>query len=254
MENVLEVRPDLLVHPLAPMAVPWIKTSTDNQHHCADREHARGNTGKGVAVAIVDCSQNDQLNGPGKPHRTYYIDGDKTNTSGPGIGGSRLLANKAFGSYPANWLDPHGTGVFSIAAGGSWGTSLADHGHAYGAHAVGYGLADRSDCATTLAIEAAAWQAVAKDAAAYKIVAANMSYSSNPDPTDISQQAIDACALHANVLPVTAAGNLNHTTRFSSSTANGLAVAACFVALTTHWMVDLAKELPLFGVGGPRDC
>jgi serine protease AprX len=240
--DVLDVRPDLETYPLTPVAVPFIKTATDNSHHRADSEQARGNTGRGWTVAVVDTSQDDLANGPNKPHQTYHINGDKTNTSGPGIGGTRLLYNKAYGAQPPNNNHPHGTGVAGIAAGAQWANASGDHGHAFDANIGGYSICNTAgSCGSSFAIEAAGWQAVAADAVANKIVSGNMSYGSSPDPTDVSQMAIDACALNADVLPVTAAGNSAGSTAGSSSTANGLAVGAC----------DNSKAVAPFSSRGP---
>ena len=246
LANVLEVQPDLECFPLIAGAVPYIKikTATDSAHHNADAEHLRGNTGKGFGVAIVDTSQADNTNGVNKPHRTYYIKGNKNNKSGKGIDGSRLVTNQRFGAQAANNSHRHGTGVASIAAGANWGTSGADNGHAFDADIAGYSICNRSgSCGTTLSIEASAWQAVARDKVKYNIVAGNMSYGSSPNPTNVSQMAIDSAAL-AGVLPVTAAGNSGSRTTGSSSTANGLAVGA---SNNSKVMASFSSRGPLSG-------
>ncbi|MFQ5505433.1 MAG: S8 family serine peptidase [Planctomycetota bacterium] len=241
MPNVLFVNPDLPVKQLSPAL---IKTSTDSSHHNADAEFARGNRGKGLAVAIVDTGQADNTNGLGKPHQTYYPLGNKT-LNGGGIGGSRLLGNFKMAAQPPNNTHLHGTGVASIAAGGKWGTLGADHGHAPEAGIVGYSICQRAvSCSSTLSIEAAAWQKVAADKVRYNIVAGNMSYGSSPNPLSVTQQAIDAVALNADVLPVTAAGNSGSSTSGSSSTANGLAVGATSASKV---MASFSSRGPLSG-------
>jgi hypothetical protein len=72
-----------------------------------------------------------------------------------------------------------------------------------------------------------------------------MSYSSTSNPLDVSQQAIDACALNGDVLPVTAAGNSSSSTAGSSSSANGIAVAACNA--TTKTMASFSSRGPMSG-------
>lgn len=227
MGGVLRVSPDLETYPLTPVAVPFIKVATDASHHNSDAENRRGNKGKGLGIAIVDTSQADNTNGNGKPHRTYYFNGDKTNKTGKGIDGSRLLANKQIGSQAANNSHPHGTGVASISAGADWGTAQADDGHAPESDLIGYSICNSAgSCGSSLATEGKAWEEVAKDKVRYNIISGNMSYGSSPNPLDVSQMAIDACASVADVLPVTAAGNSGSSTAGSSSTANGLAVGA----------------------------
>ena len=244
MGNVLFARPDLPAEPLSPGMLPFIKTATDRNHHNADAEFARGNTGKGLGVAIIDTSQADFTNGPNKPHRTYFPLGNKL-LNGGGIGGSRLLGNFKIGAQAANHRHPHGTGVASIAAGGKWGTSGADHGHAPEAGIIGYSICNNSrTCSTSLSTEAAAWQRVAADKVRFGIVSGNMSYGSSPDPTNVAQRAIDAVAINADVLPVTAAGNSGSRTTGSSSTANGLAVAATNAAKT---VASFSSRGPLSG-------
>ncbi|MFQ5506766.1 MAG: S8 family serine peptidase, partial [Planctomycetota bacterium] len=245
MGNVAKVEKDVATYPLVPRALPFIKVSTDANHHNADAEFTLGNKATGLGVAIVDTSQADNTNGVGKPHQTYYRGGNKTVKTGKGIDGSRLLGNFQLAAQPANNSHPHGTGVASIAAGGKWNTAQADHGHAADADIIGYSICQFSgSCSSTLAIEAAGWQRVAADKVKYNIVCGNMSYGSSPDPTSIVQKAIDAVAADANVLPVTAAGNSGSSTRGSSSTANGIAVGATSVSKT---MASFSSRGPLSG-------
>lgn len=244
MANVLHVRPDLPTYPLG--AAAPIRVATNSSHHNADAEQAVGNRATGYGIAIVDTSQDDSNHGTNLPHMLYYRNADRNNHSGSGMDGSRLLANVAVASQPANNSHPHGTGVASIAAGAGWNTAGADAGHASDANIVGYSICEFSgSCGSSLAIEAAGWQRVAADKVLHNIVAANMSYSSSPDPVDVSQQAIDACALNADVLPVCAAANNGSSTANSSSTANGIAVAA--VTPVTKTVAGFSSRGPLSG-------
>jgi len=85
----------------------------------------------------------------------------------------------------------------------------------------------------------------AADKVLYNLVAANMSYGSSPSLTDVSQQAIDAAAVNADILPVCAAGNGGSSTTGSSATSNGLAVAN--VAANTKVVASSSSRGPLSG-------
>jgi len=246
LPNVLFVEPDLPTYPLGVETAPFIRTSTNGNHHNADAEQALGNKGSNVTVAIVDTSADTSLHGVNMPHMVFYRNADRNNHTGGGLDGSRLRGAFALGSQPANNNHPHGTGVSGIAAGAGWSTAGADAGHASDAGIVMYSICEfAGSCSSTLAIEAAGWQRVAADAATYGTVAGNMSYGSSPTPTDVSQQAIDACALNANVLAVTAAGNNGSNTSGSSSTANGLTVAA--IEPNTKIVASFSCRGPLSG-------
>jgi subtilisin family serine protease len=242
MPNVLYVHADLPTYPATVDAVPFIRTATNSSHHNADAEHTRGNRGTGFGVAIVDTSADTSLHGANMPHMVFYRNADRNNHTGGGLDGSRLLGAFALAAQPANNSHPHGTGVSGIAAGAGWSTATADAGHASDAPIVMYSICNSAgSCGSTLAIEAAAWQRVAADAVMFGLVTGNMSYGSSPNPLDVSQQAIDACALNANVLPITSGGNGGTSTAGSSSTANGIAVAA----------VSNAKVVAGFSSRGP---
>jgi subtilisin family serine protease len=222
--NVLHVRPDLQTR-------TSILTATDANNHNADAVQAAGITATGYGVGIVDTGQDSSMNGGSRPHRTYFRGGNVADQTAGGIGGSRLLANVQLGAQSADDLNGHGTGVAGIAAGEVWATPQADRGHANDAFVIGYSICQITPgCNSTLAIEALGWQQAAADKVKFNIVSVNMSYSSSPDPTDISQQAIDAAALNADILAVACAFNSGpavSSTTASSATSNGLAVAAC---------------------------
>ncbi|MFO1052805.1 MAG: S8 family serine peptidase [Planctomycetota bacterium] len=247
LPNVLEVQPDLPTYPLIANAAPVIRVATDANHHNADAEQALGNKGTSVGVAIVDTSADSSLHGVNLPHMVYYRNADRNNHTGPGMDGSRLMGAFQMGSQPANNNHPHGTGVAGIAAGAGWNTVGADQGHSSDARVIVYSICNvAGSCSSSFAVEAAGWQQVAADAALYGTVTANMSYGSSPSPTDVSQQAIDACALNAGVLPVCAAGNSGPgNTSGSSSTANGLAVAA--IDPTNKTVASFSSTGPLSG-------
>ena len=245
LPNVWQVRPDLIAQPLGTVAVPRIRVSTDANHHNADLEQAAGNKATGIGVAILDSGQNENLHGSFLPHRMYYRNGDRNNHTATGVDGSRLVANVLMGSQPPDNGEAHGIGVAGIAAGEIWSTAGADRGHASDADIAGYSMCVfLPGCATYLSVEASSWQRVANDKVRFNIAAANMSYASAPDPLDVSQQALDACVLTADVVACTAAGNSGpgaSSTTSSSPSINGLAVAA----------TDAGKAIAQFSSRGP---
>ncbi len=244
LPNVLHVRPDLPTYPLAPVPV---KTATNSSNHNADAVQVMGYAGTGYSLAVVDTGQDSNMAGSGKPHVQYYRNANKSDLSGGGLGGSLLYANKAVpGTIGADDTHGHGTGVTSITGASGWGNASGDKGHAHDAGKVGYSICVSSgSCSSSLSVEAQGWQMAAADRALYNIVAGNMSYGSSPNPIDVSQQAIDACALNADLLPVTSAGNSSSSTSGSSSTANGLAVAA--ITPNTKTVATFSSRGPLSG-------
>ena len=237
--RVAYIHPDQEVHPV-------ILTATNSKNHSADSVQAMGIKGKGVSVAIMDTGCDVNMNRTGRPHATFYVNGDIKNKTGGGIGGSRLLAAKALGKMPADDVHNHGTAVAGIAAGEKWNKkSNSDRGHAPLAGIVSYSIANNTSGSSDFTTISKAWQAIAADAVKYKIVAANNSYSGSPDPTNVSQMSLDAAALNAGVLPVCAAGNSSFSTRVSQSVANGLAVGA--TVKDTRVMASFSSRGPLSG-------
>ena len=201
----------------------------------------------GVCTAIMDTGQDAVSGATGKPHATYYINGDTNNTQGGGIGGSRLVANVAVGSLAAEDPHNHGTAVASEVAGAIWNTSgTADDGHAPLAQIAGYSISNSTSGGSSEAVMAAAWQKIAADKAKYGIMTANNSYSGvSCNTTDLIQKALDNAAWFADILVCTAAGNGAGSTIYSQSTANGLSVAAVNAT---------AKTMASFSCYGPLQC
>lgn len=238
LNNVAFVQPDERREPV-------IGVATNSNNHSADGLQNQGFVGAGVCVGVIDTGQDENMGGTGRPHQTYFIDGDEMNTSGSGIGGSRLVINRQIGLLTADDVNGHGTGVASICAGAGWSTPQADDGHAPMADVAGYSLSNDLGGFTTLAIEASAWQSMAADRVAFNIVSANMSYSASPDPLDVSSMAIDSAAYNADVMACCAAGNNGSSTDASPSCANGLAVAA--LNADVHTVASFSSRGPLSG-------
>lgn len=222
---------------------PVIRRSTSSLNHNADALHAQGFKGLGVAVGVVDTGHDENVGGTGRPHRTYFVNGDPANSSGGGIGGSRLLVNRQIGTQPADDVNGHGTGVDSIAAGADWGLgTVSDDGHAPMAGIAGYAVSNNTSGSSSIAVLASAWQALTADVSTFHIVAANMSYSSSNDALSADAQAMDSAALNGDVLYCVAAGNSGSTV-FSSPAVNGLAVAA--VMPDTHVVASFSSRGPM---------
>ncbi|MEZ5962513.1 MAG: S8 family serine peptidase [Planctomycetota bacterium] len=224
---------------------PSIRTATNANNHNSDAVNAAGNTGLGVAAAIMDTGQDENMGGTGRPHRMYFINGDPTNTGGGGIGGSRLVVNRLIGTVGPDDPHNHGTGVAGIVLSGGWLSAGADAGHAPRAQAAGYGISENTGGGSSFTTIANAWQAIAADKVQFNIVSANNSYSGTPDPLNASQQALDSAALNADIMVCVAAANNGASTAASQSCANGLAVAA--VNPNTHTVATFSSRGPLSG-------
>jgi len=224
---------------------PAIRTSTNANNHNADAMTAAGHVGLGVAAACMDTGQDENVGGAGRPHRHYFINGDPTNTSGGGLGGSRLVVNRLLGTVGPDDPNGHGTGVAGIIMSGGWLSAGADAGHAPRAQLAGYGISENSGGGSSFTTIATAWQTIAADRVQFNIVSANNSYSGTPDPLNASQQALDAAALNADILVCVAAANSGASTASSQSCANGLAVAA--LNPDTYTVATFSSRGPLSG-------
>lgn len=212
--------------------------STNLVNHNSDNLNARGFRGANVGIAILDTGQDTQMGTSGRNHRCYYPDGDLAKKS-------RLLLNRQIGLRPAEDRNGHGTAVAAVAAAGDWGTPKADHGHAPHANILGYAIEDLIFGGAYASTVTKAWQTVAADAVKYRIVAANNSYSGSPDPLQTTQQALDSCALNANVLICVGCGNHRASTQVSQAAVNGLAVGS--VRGDAHTMASSSSRGPIFG-------
>ncbi|MGE0143987.1 MAG: S8 family serine peptidase [Planctomycetota bacterium] len=229
-----------------------ILLSTDFQNHNSDGVNVRGIRGSGVAIAIVDSGLDVDMNGIGRPHRTFYPGGNPSNPGG-GIGGSRILANRQIGAQPAGDIIDHGTRVAGVAAGARWNNSVsADDGHAPEARFVGYSLPDLQNGATELSSMVQAWQTCAIDAAALGIRVAVISYDGTSDPLSPEQAAMDACAEVADIAICAMAGNDPSAQSFYQGATNIVSVGS--VQHDTHAMSAFSARGPLIspGLGGRR--
>ncbi len=239
--SVRFLHPDERCEPVA-----FIKDATNSKNHNADAMIPQGILGKGVCVAIMDTGCDINMNGSGRPHRSFYIGGNTSNKTGGGIGGSRMLKAVALGRMGADDVHGHGTGVAGIAAGEAWANTASDRGHAPLASLTSYSIANNSAGYSDFTTIAKAWQAIAADRVKYNIVAANNSYSGSYDPLNVSQQALDSVVKNADVLAVTAAGNTSSSTNTSQSNANGLSVGATN-NLGRKTMASFSSRGPLYG-------
>jgi hypothetical protein len=223
--------------------------ATNSANHNADAVHAAGFRGAGVTVAIIDEGLDLDMNGTGRPHATYFIDGDVNNRTGPGLSGSRLLGVTQVGAMPPDDIGGHGTGVSGVVAGEKWNAApSSDRGHAPRANVAGYSIADFPNGGASFSTIISAWQRLLADRARLNIVAANNSYGGSPDPTHLSQQALDAAALVGDILVAVAAGNDPTSTAGSQSCANGIVAGA--VEVNTRVVSPTSSRGPLSGDAG----
>ncbi len=228
---------------------PLIYRSTDSRNHNSDYANkVLGATGKGVAIAVLDTGIDVDHAGSGRPHAAFFEKGKLG--GGPGIKGTRILG--AFGMAHPNDVDDllgHGTCVASVAAAWKWNrSSLADNGHAPEAGIVSYKITFGPSGFSYTSTILKAFQQVAADATRFHIVAANYSFSGDPDPTEAVQQAMDSLCFNGNVLVCVAAGNSANSTANSPSCANGLATGASWIDLKK--VASFSSRGPLYGSGG----
>ncbi|MCC6672369.1 MAG: S8/S53 family peptidase [Planctomycetes bacterium] len=227
----------------------FIKTSTNANNHGTDSVQALGIRGEGAVLAVVDSGADVNMAGTGRPHATFFVDGNPGNTTGGGIAGSRLLANQQIGLMSADDLIAHGTAVASVAAGARWNQgALADDGHAPRARIVSYSVADDARGGTGYLTLTSAWQRVAADRLRYGISVAVCSYEGYVGLLWSDQDAIDSLARNADVLVVGMGGNEGATGQpalFSYSATNMLAVGA--TEADTRRVAGFSTRGPLLG-------
>lgn len=232
-------------------ARPGMMRATNQYNHDADRAHAAGHRGAGVAVAIMDSGADVDMNGSGRPHATYFRNGNPSNTSGSGIAGSRLVVCKQIGAWPTcDDASGHGTQVAAIAAGAAFGPAGVGDGHAPEAYIASYGIADQVTGAASGTTMVTAWQTITADVVQYNIVAANNSYQGYAlsDPLGGVQMALDSAVLIGDLLVTAIAGNNPAGAPWGQCCVNGLAVGA--VEPDSHYVVDYSGRGPQ--IASPR--
>lgn len=224
----------------------------DRFNHNADYGFSLGLDGESTSavIAIMDSGIDLDMAGVGRPHRAFYENGDPTNTTTGGIGGSRIVLTQQIGALPDDDAHGHGTRTAAIAAGAVWGTDDATDGHAPGARIANYSIADSIGAGggvfALFSTMTSAWQQMVTDAATHEIVVANNSFGGQQDPTTTVQQALDTAAWVADILICVSAGNSGHLPRTGQQSAvNGLAVAG--VTEDTHQVYDFSSRGPVVG-------
>lgn len=210
-----------------------IKTSTSNTHHASDVVNGWKNTGnslingQGLAIAILDTGADANHNGSGRPHASYYPGGNPKNTTGSGIGKSRLVsALGLWSSSDTEDLHFHGTATAGCAASGGWLHSAADAGPSLGANIVTMKLTRSTSGGTTTAILARGWQTCASLRVKHNIKVANASFGGSPSFTSTDQQALDSAAANADILITVSSGNSATQLGGTAAVYNGLSVGA----------------------------
>lgn len=202
-------------------------------------------TGSGLSVAVIDTGVDGSFQGTGVPNRAYFPGGNTANTTGGGIGGSRLKA--VFGTSGTGTEDENGHG--SHVSGSVGSDDSAYRGLAKGTWIVGIkivGSGSGSGSASSAAL-VSAWQTVAAQRVAHNIKVANNSFSGSPSLTDSIQMALDSTALSADVLCCCAAGNGGTNTTASQNVWNGLACGA--VNKNTLTVASFSARGPLSSFG-----
>lgn len=193
---------------------PVLATSTNASNHNSDAANVTRGLSSGqfvvgtdLSVAILDTGIDSSMANNGRPHRSFFKAGDPSNTSGAGIAGSRVLGRfLATGASGTGEDDNgHGSSCASCSAGATWPGN--DAGFAPDANIVSYKVSSASNGGASTAAIASGFQMTLANAALYKIVAANNSYSGSPSMTESAQQAADRCAYVGNINVCVPAGN-----------------------------------------------
>ncbi len=220
---VRRVWPDEVVYPAS--VVP-IRSSTNSKNHATDLVQARGVTGKGAVIAVLDTGVDASHGNDRRPHRCFFKGGDVRDTSGPGLGGSRLLVNRQAGKIAAENALTHGTLVAGVATAADWGTAAADNGHAPDALVASYSVVDDVTGAASYASILQGWQLVLVDVPVLKTQVVLFPFAGSPDPLHPTQVALDRAVTSADLVVVVAAGNGGASSRSSQAAVNGIPVGA----------------------------
>ena len=227
-----------------------LKTATDALNSNADHVHAAfAERGAGANLALLDSGV-DLDAGGGLPHPAF--------DNAPPQTGTRIL--QALGiAVPGDDedLNGHGSAVAGIALAIDWNSASgkSDDGFAPASGLASYKVTKGSLLSLQESDVVAAWQQVAADASALGLRVAVHSYSGDPDPTSLAQQALDQAALSADILVVTSAGNGGQSTvpgQDSQANASGLTVGAASADTgqpSPHQVLPFSTIGPLPGDG-----
>ena len=201
LPNVASVEPNYVWYPM-------LRDSTNASNHNSDAANLmRGLggalvNGRGITAAVLDTGIDANMGGTGRPHRSFFVNGDPNNKTGGGLSGSRVLlaASLGFGSEDDN---SHGTMV-SSCIGSAWGR---DSGFAPGAGIVSWKVSANRQGGSNSGIITGGWQRVMSNRARYNIKVANNSYSGSPRFTETTQRTLDSVARNGDVLICLPAGN-----------------------------------------------
>ncbi len=211
------ILPGLRVDGVSPEAAAALRRHPDVASVHPNRIHAPLNE---TAVAVLDSGADRDFAGTGLPHPAYFPGGDQTQTTGPGLDGSRLLAAYGTSGFGIEDQDGHGAHVS-----GSVGSAAAGYrGIAQGSSIVSIKVSHPPIANATSAALIAAWQLTVQTRPQHDIRVANNSYSGSPDLTDPTQVALDNAAYVGDLLVVCSAGNAGADTTASQNCWNGLAV------------------------------
>jgi hypothetical protein len=195
---------------------PEMGQAIDAQHHDAVGAHALDAgglklQGGGLPIAIIDSGIDADMGGLGRPHAAFFPEGDPTQPTGGGIGGSRILSmvdlELADGSADAEDTYGHGTRMASVLGGADFST-LPDIADGIAPEAVlrVWKISD-DGLAGGLASTAMMIKALNEVAADPDVRVANMSYGGSPTYSFAPNHALDNAVL-AGVFVAVAGGNL----------------------------------------------
>lgn len=210
----------------APGGFDLIREATDARNHNSDAANALGFRGQGVTIAVLDSGCDENMAVTGRPHATFFVNGDPNNRTGGGMGGSRLLVNRQMGAQSPDDIIAHGTAVTACAAGDVWLGPLRDPGQAPGAKIASYSMCDLSNGFASLSTMVSSWQRVVVDAASLGIKVANLSYEGSTPVDWPEQKAMDTAAHVADLAVAVMGGNGFASTHYSHGALNVLAVGS----------------------------
>ena len=226
------------VQRIVPAPAHTIDATSAKNHNMDAVQTTLGWTGRGVALALVDSGIDFLCTGNGNnPHPAFDAAGSSQATR------IRKATDLDTTRNRPDDVSGHGTSVASIAVGSKRRWSIAfggkpDDGFAPDADVLSYRISGVQTGSADPALVVKAWQQVLLDATnpAYPpLVVSVHSFGGSPSPQDSAQMAMDACAVYADVLHVTSAGNAGgylSPTYASQSNCNGIAVGGVAMVRT----------------------